>query len=257
MFLFKKIISQFLFPLQVIVFMNFIGLVFLWFTRKQKISKILVTAGIGLLIIFSYRILPDIIIRPLEEKFQPYTYSQDTLSAPPIRYVVVLGGGHLTDPSVPLTSQIGVETLTRLVEGIRIHRYHPGSKLILSGGKTYDPVTDAELMFLIAVDLGVDPNGIILEAESRDTKDEAIIIKSIVGDEAFALVTSAVHMPRAMGMFKKQGLNPIPAPTNHLYKRKPRIRPTTFFPSSGNLMKSERAIRECMGILWARIRNQI
>jgi uncharacterized SAM-binding protein YcdF (DUF218 family) len=52
----------------------------------------------------------------------------------PIKFVVVLAGGHKSDPAIPVTSQLSGESMIRLVEGIRILRESPGAKLILSGG---------------------------------------------------------------------------------------------------------------------------
>ena len=230
------------------------GLILLWFTRKQKAGKIVTTIGVILLVVLSYRPLPDMMLRPLEYK---YPALLGTEGMHDVRWVVVLGGGHTSDPRLPVTSQIGDSSLIRLAEGIRLHNALPKSKLLLSGGGVFDPVPNAKIMADVALGLGVNRQHLVLETTSRDTKDEALIIKGIVGNDKFILVTSASHMPRSMALFKKQGMNPIPAPTDHWVKTPQGIGPGMFFPSADNLRKAYRAIREYLGLGWAKIRRQI
>ena len=230
------------------------GLILLWFTRKQKAGKIVTTIGVILLVVLSYRPLPDMMLRPLEYKFPSLLGTEGMHD---IRWVVVLGGGHSSDSRHPVTSQIGDSSLARLAEGIRLYNALPESKLLLSGGGVFDPVPNAEIMAKVAQALGVNQQDMVLEKTSRDTKDEALLIKGIVGNDKFILVTSASHMPRSMALFKKQGMNPIAAPTEHRVKKPQGISPGTFFPSAGNLRKAYLAIREYLGLGWAKIRGQI
>jgi uncharacterized SAM-binding protein YcdF (DUF218 family) len=60
-----------------------------------------------------------------------------------------------------------------------------------------------------------------------------------------------------MSMFKKQGMDPIPAPTNHWVKEKQAVSPGMVFPCAGNLGKAERAVYEYLGLMWAKIRGQV
>ncbi len=105
----------------------------------------------------------------------------------------------------------------------------------------------------IAKSIGVDASDIIIESRPKDTKDEARIITDIVMDDPFVLVTSASHMKRAVALFKFHGVSPIPAPTDFQVK-KPYI--FTFKPSSRSLEKSESAIHEYLGIVWASLMGQ-
>mgnify|MGYP005654535111 CR=1 FL=1 len=72
------------------------------------------------------------------------------------------------------------------------------------------------LILYTAEEWGVDRENIIIEKKARDTKDHPIYVKEIVGKDKFVLVRSASHMPRAMGLFKKHGMEPIPAPTDYM-----------------------------------------
>jgi len=85
------------------------------------------------------------------------------------------------------------------------------------------------------------------------------LFKKIVGPDPFLLVTSAAHMPRSMALFRKQGMNPIPAPTGHQVKERQRgeISPGSFFPGIGELEKAEMAVYEYLGLAWVKIRGKI
>ncbi|MDZ7696574.1 MAG: ElyC/SanA/YdcF family protein [Deltaproteobacteria bacterium] len=135
----------------------------------------------------------------------------------------------------------------------------PGSKLILSGTSWIEGFTPvAKVMADTAREWGVRSEDMVIETQSRDTEDHAVFVKEIVGDDRFVLVTSASHMPRAMGLFRAQGLEPIAAPTEYMVKkREGGLRPGDFFPSAGALEKAERAIHEYLGLLWSKIRGQI
>ena len=254
MFLLKKIISPLFLPIPLCLEILLIGLVLLWFTRRQRAGKIIVSLGVILLATLSYDAIPNNLLRPLEYKYPPLLKLEGVHN---IKWIVVLGGGHQSDPSIPSTSQLSDASIARLVEGIRLHKMLPGSKLILSGGGAFDPVPDAEILQDCALAIGVRKNNLILESVSKDTKDEARLIEEIVGNDSFVLVTSASHMPRSMALFEKRGMHPIPAPTEHLAKESQKISPGMFFPSADGLKKAERVFHEYLGLAWAKIRGQI
>lgn len=261
MFILKKIISSFLMPLAFSILISLIGLFLLWFTKRQRTGKIFVSFGIFLLLLFSYNATSNQLLKPLESKYAADTIQLENRIPPEnagsIKFIVVLGGGHISDPVLPVTSQIGEETLVRLIEGIRLYRKHAGVKLVLSGGPVFDPIPDAYIMADLAKELGVNEDDILIESKSKDTKDEANLIKPIVNDNRFILVTSAVHMPRSMAIFKKLGMNPVPAPTGHKVKDNQTFNPFLFLPNAGDLLKSEAGLHEYLGMAWSKLRGQI
>jgi len=109
----------------------------------------------------------------------------------------------------------------------------------------------------VALALGVNKDGLILEEISKDTEEQAHLIQQIVGQEYFILVTSASHMPRSVALFKRLGLNCIPAPTDHLVKERREITPRDFYPTAESLQKAEKAFYEYLGLTWARLRGLI
>jgi uncharacterized SAM-binding protein YcdF (DUF218 family) len=255
MFLFKKIIGPFFDPLSICLAVLMVGLVILLFTRRQKLGKIFLSAGFIILVLISYSWLSNPLIQPLESKY-PALLQVNKASG--IKWVVVLGNGVAADHSLPPNDQLYNGSLVRLVEGLRIHRALPGSKLILSGGLGADTITEVDAMAKTAVSLGIDRNTLILDSQSRDTEDQARVIKQIVGNDRFILVTTASHMPRSVALVKKLGLDPLPAPTEHMLKKDAGpVSPAEFFPSSGNIMKIEYAIHEYLSIAWAKMRGRI
>jgi uncharacterized SAM-binding protein YcdF (DUF218 family) len=262
MFVLKKIIAQILYPIPLCLETLIAGLFLLLFTRKQRIGKSIVTAGVILFAILSSMSVPKMLLRPLERQYLPLniTTPSDTSSGgvtPSVKWIVVLGGGHTTDQEIPVTSQVSDESLVRLIEGVRLHNKIPGSKLILSGGKVFDAISDAEVMGEIAMGIGVKQEDIVLESSSKDTEEQAQLIEPIVGNDEFILVTSAVHMPRSIALFRKLGMHPIPAPTGHLVKESQGINPLLFFPDAYGFSKVESAFHEYLGLVWAKLRGKI
>lgn len=246
MFFTKKLISQFLLPMPFCLMLCLAGLVLLWWTKRQKAGKILVTFGLLLLTALSFRPVSNALLGSLERQYPVYTKP----SAEKVDFVVVLGAGHNSDPSIPLISQLSDDSLKRLIEGIRIYRENPGSKLVLSAGTWLDPVPNAKLLADSSRLLGVPESDIITETGSKDTKDQAVLLKSIVGTNRFVLVTSASHMPRAVQHFVAQEMQPEPAPVGHRVKQVPH-NITLFFPSPGYLASAGTAIHEYLGLAWA------
>ncbi len=262
MFILKKIISAFLYPLPLSLLLSFLGLYLLWFTTKQKMGKIVVSVGLVVLTLFSYHVVTDVLLRPLERKYDAFemngtsSVTPNTESEAAIKFVVVLGGGHTSDSELPLLSQMNTHPVVRLMEGIRIYRKFPGSKLLLSGGGAFDQISEAEVMARVAREMGIPERDIILESKSKDTKDEALFIKPMVGNEPFVLVTTASHIPRSMALFKKLGMNPIASPVGHSIKDRQGLRFYSFFPSTDSIINAELAIHEYLGMAWAKLRGQ-
>jgi len=254
LFLFKKIVGPLFFPVSIGLILLGLGLIFLWFTRKQRTGKVLVTVCFALFAVLSYSGSSNNLLGPLEYRYPPVLKPARFSD---VKWVVVMGSGHDSDPQIPITSRIDESAAVRLLEGIRLQRMLPESKLVLSGGSVFDRVPHARVMADVAAAIGVDKQNIVLQTRSRDTKDEVRQIRQIVGSDKFILVTSASHMPRSMAMFKKLGLDPIPAPTDHSVKERQAISPSMFFPSAGNLSKAEIAVYEYLGLMWAKIRGQI
>ncbi|HSV89008.1 MAG TPA: ElyC/SanA/YdcF family protein [Bacteroidales bacterium] len=219
--------------------------------NKKALSRLLFLIAFVFLILFSTGPLPLYLGGLLETRYEVFNNRlPDSLHAKV--HILVLGGGHASDPLLPATNQISTEALGRLVEGIRLQRMHPESLLVLSGYSGNDPVSNAEVMFRAALILGVEPQKMATIPEPQNTRQEAIFYLNRYGkDHQLILVTSATHVPRAMIWFRKAGLNPVPAPTNHLIKRSSQTKIRWWLPSTNFIELSDRAIYEYAGIVQA------
>jgi uncharacterized SAM-binding protein YcdF (DUF218 family) len=244
MFLLKKIIGFVLMPMSVLLVLFFFGIITLWSTKRQRAAKIILTLTCLLLMFLSYGFLSYRPLEKLESLYPPLDVKMARLND--ITWIVVLAGDHQ-------------ETVVRLAEGIRIYRSLRGVRLLVSGGKVYPtaPEPVSEEMANMAGELGVNPADIVQENVSRDTKDEAKIIKSMLGEKQFILVTSAYHMARSMALFTAQGMRPTPAPTGFLIKGGNHLSPVWFFPSAERIHDAELVVHEYLGLLSARIMRQL
>lgn len=258
MFLFKKILGCILSPLTFPILILIFGFFYLQFRRTQRKGKFFVFFGIVLLLLFSYQFTADRLVRTLENRYTPVSAEALAQAKSPIKWIAVLGGGHYPDSRLPATGQLSDAASARLIEAVRLHRQLPGSRLILSGGAVYAPVDEAQVMAKAAGILDVKSKDMMLESKSQDTEEQAVRIREIVGKDRFILVTSAAHMPRSMALFKKAGLEPIPAPAHFMAPVvSEKINPGMFFPRADNLRKSESAVHEYLGILWAKVRGKL
>ncbi len=112
-------------------------------------------------------------------------------------------------------------------------------------------------MAQLAISLGVPRDDIVTEILSRDTEEQAKLIKNMVGIDSVFLVTSAAHMPRSMALFKKVGIPCIAAPTDFLYKKELQFNPGRLFPNHLGLRKAEAGWHEYLGMLYSRIKGRI
>jgi uncharacterized SAM-binding protein YcdF (DUF218 family) len=138
-----------------------------------------------------------------------------------------------------------------VIEGIIIHKKISNSKLIFTGNACLPKISTAEFNANLAISLGVKRENIIINSNPKDTYEEARFIKQLLkNNEEFILVTSATHMLRSMMLFESIGLKPIAAPTD--FKK---INHNVFDenPSAISIVRSQIAIHEYLGLLWAKI----
>jgi uncharacterized SAM-binding protein YcdF (DUF218 family) len=261
MFALKKLLSTALQPCSLLLTVMVLGLVLLFFTKRQRTARALLTAGLALLALMFLAPVARALVRPLETAYSPLlpevTQAISTMpdGSPTPRWVVVLGGGHTEGLSLSPVDKLSESSLVRLAEGMRLQRLLPESKLVLSGGCDSRGTTEAETLAAAGASLGAPPDRMVLESQSRDTIDEVRALHAMLGQDRFALVTSANHLPRAMAMFRKAGMNPIPAPTDYLALGGDSDL-LGWVPHAQAGLTTERALHEYLGILWARIRGQ-
>jgi len=227
--------------------------VYIFFQGYQRLAKSL---GIGVIctwFILSLGPVSQLIATPLEYEFPKYNHQT-------VNHVIVLGGYHNSDERFPVSSLLSKTSLMRLSEGMRIYRMNPGAKLLLSGYKANDVISNAEAMAKVAHAFGIPKDDIIMADQPKDTAEEAAhwaqyLNKNMVKGQHFALVTSAMHIPRSMYLFQNQGLQPIPAPTEFRTGGHHNLHWHSWLPNARSLTLFESAWHEYLGKLWAVMRS--
>lgn len=218
-----------------------IGLFYL-LNENYKKAKIFLTLSLLWIALIGYSPFSNALIQPLENQYKSYLdINKD------IKYVVVLGSGHVSNEEMSENSQLSKTALSRLNEGIRIYKQLNDAKLILSGYEGSDEVPHANVLKAVAIYLGINQEDILTQAEAKDTQEEAQYAKQTIGKDEFVLVTSASHMPRAMKIFETEGLTPIAAPTDFLSKSDGNY---ASIPRAKEIVKTEKAMHEYIGSLW-------
>lgn len=157
--------------------------------------------------------------------------------------------------NLPPNDQLSFSSVCRLLEGIRLHRLSPGSSMVFSGISRDHKYSHAEVLKQSALSMGVDEKEIFLLPTSVNTQEEAMDFTKKIGTKnSLVLVTDAIHMPRAMYLFKKAGQSPIPAPTSHLVKSDWSNGIQEWGSSSANMAMMEYALHEIAGMFWVKIR---
>ena len=200
----------------------------------------------------------DALIRPME---RPWTAAQpDALATEVQPWIVVLAGSAIWDPELPPGAWLQGESHHRVAEGVRLQALLPESRLLLFDGvRPEQRDLRPEVYRIVAQQFGADPSRITYETGVSNTAAEArVAARHLNPDEPFFLVTSASHLTRAMYLFRREGLNPIPAPAQAYTWRRPegerrRVGLRTFFPSVASYQKVDRAAHEYVGLLWARL----
>jgi uncharacterized SAM-binding protein YcdF (DUF218 family) len=223
------------------------GIITFFFQRIRKFAIYLVGASALIYIIFASGPVSYWLIISLESRY-PALNSFEKIEK--FDTIVVLPGHADPDPYFPLTSTVNSSTAFRLIEALRIWRLFPDSTILITGQKDVP-----ELMGKVLYALGLPDNRMSIETESTSTYENAVILQKKLGDRPFILITSAGHMPRAMAVFKKLGMNPIPAPTD--YMAGSNFLATQYLPSPSHLMYSDLAIHEYIGILWYKLTGRL
>ena len=247
LFLTKKVLSVLVYPLGIALLLWLVGVVRWLFRPRSRAGLLLVWCGALWLLVVSLPATGFYLLHPLETRAGPYA-DPTSLRTKGVKFVVVLGGD-LRRGNLTAADRVAYTSLVRLMEGVRLWKAIPGAKLVLSGGTYSSDVMDcAEAMAIMAAQLGVPAEATILERGSWDTQDEAHLLKPILGKDAFAMITTASHMPRAMMTFARARLRPIPAPAD-FETLDFALDYRAFLPDARGIATTQKAVHEYFGIM--------
>jgi len=243
-----KILQRFLSPSVFTFFLILAGLVILLRLKKEKTGRSLVVAGVLLCYLFSITPAVDLILTPLERQY-PQIQERETGRT---NYLVLLLGSE--KDNILRSSEVLRIYFEKLEEfkGINSSKNAGEFKIIISGVSPISPEkNNAKKVKEYLSKRGIAIENIILEEESRNTFESAKNIQKILGKEPLLLVTSAYHMPRAMEIFQKMDMRPIPAPAD--FKKGEGYNVLDLFPDPKNMVNSNLAFHEYFGILFYRL----
>jgi uncharacterized SAM-binding protein YcdF (DUF218 family) len=195
--------------------------------------------------------------RLLSSGYGPITEASQAEEA---QTVVVLGGGGVTySTSSGAIDVVSDATAFRLLEAERLYTLLGQPRLVLSGGSPRvreGASAESETMRDVLVERGVPVERILVETESGNTREQAILLGRLLPElqvENFVLVTSPSHMRRALGAFADVGLHPVPSTSADAPSGASAT--AVFLPSEEGLRRSQSALREVLALGYYSVRG--
>ena len=230
-------------PSHISAILFFLGLCGLAVRQFRPKAQYLLIVGASIYLVFSNGMVAATLIGPLEYRYPPilredgFTY---------VDTVIVLTSYAADDQRMPLSSRAGSSAVYRVLEASRLYSGGHVARVFVSG-EAVSAAIMAELLILT----GVPVSAIEVDSGAEHTVDSAKRLQPFLGKSEFFLVTSAGHMPRAMGVFRANGTNPLPAPTD--YQLPSNAGSASMRPTPFHLLVSDLAIHEYAGLLWYRL----
>lgn len=202
-------------PVSFVILLGVAGVI-LSFTRFTRIGRALTAGAVLALAIGLLTPLGALLMRPLEDRFPP-----PAADAPAPTGIIVLGGG-----LDPLRSESRGQVIlscdgSRMTSGLELARRYPRARLIYTGGSGdifNQSLSEAHSARKLWLALGGPAERMSFEAKSRNTWENGLFTRDLLHpkpEETWFLVTSAWHMPRSVGIFRRLGFNVTPYPVSY------------------------------------------
>jgi uncharacterized SAM-binding protein YcdF (DUF218 family) len=259
MFLFlSKLLPIFLYPAGLSCVLLVAAIALFW--KRPRMAAGLVGAALGVLFFSSNAWVARVLVRGLETQYRP-------VAAYPKATAIVILGGATRAPIAPRVWPEVVEAGDRLLYAARLYKEGYAPKLILTGGRiTWDTTGSSEAKDIetLLTFMGIPQTAMVLEGTSLNTHENAVNVKAILAQEKLdgpiLLVTSAIHMPRSMAIFKKEGMEAIAAPTDYLFDESTEPLELAEFvlkllPDAEAMFQSTMALKEYVGMVVYRLKG--
>lgn len=248
----SSFLASFILPLNLCIALLIVGAV-LFIARRRKTGVFIAACGLGWALFWS---LPasSLWAGGRLEQLYPHVLPD---ALPRAEAIVVLGGNTANnrqnwfEPYDPATASSRVDTAALLYQTQR------APYIVLSGAALDGSISEAEMMARILEKKGIPDQAIILEKNSYTTYENAVYSHRTLDKykmNRVLLVTSALHMPRAMAVFRKQGITAIaaPAPPQIVVPADPSF--SFWQPNARALSASRTIIKEYAGLViyWLR-----
>ncbi len=222
---------------------------------RQRLGIKLIAAGAAGYFVAGILPLSNLLILPLEQRYAgiPAPSPDEKITG-----IILLGGFEDGWVSKGRGGVALNEAAERLTEGVRLALKHPQAKVIFTGGVggLISGGTDAATPIgELLQDWGISADRIVLEAKSRNTRENAEFTRALVDPkpgERWLLVTSAYHMPRAMGVFRHAGFDVEPYPVD--FRTHGKVDLMRLFETVGDgLRRTDMVAKEWIGLLVYRL----
>jgi uncharacterized SAM-binding protein YcdF (DUF218 family) len=261
MFLYlSKLLPLFFYPLGLACVFLLFSLLMLW--KRPRVAAMAIALALTVLLVSGNAWVSHSLVRSLEWQNLPLA------EIPSSEAIVVLGGA--TKSATPPRPGVDLnETGDRVIYAAQLYRQKKAPIIILSGGRIDwrgSGSSESADMATILTSIGIPTEAIVQEPDSLNTYENAVNVRKILADRGIRrvlLVTSAMHMPRSLLIFKRQGIDVIPAPTDFLISQgeieelasTPKAAILNLFPDSDNLQQFTSAVKEYIGTVVYRLRG--
>jgi uncharacterized SAM-binding protein YcdF (DUF218 family) len=244
MLVFTKIISLLVYPLSLGLLLLLMSLV-AGMTGRRGFAWLM--SLLGFLIIYFPATLAgsEILVAPLEGRHPAFSPEE----LPTADAIVLLGGASDGESRFGRGADLN-HAADRLTTAAELYFAGKAPVILISGGAEPGQLPEAELLADILQALQVPSSALLLEPNSRTTYDNALMsaeILSKAGYNHILLVTSGVHMRRAVALFQQQGLQVTAAATDHQLPKFQDSLVPGWLPTYYRLARSSRAIHEWVG----------
>jgi uncharacterized SAM-binding protein YcdF (DUF218 family) len=231
LFFIRSLVEALLLPLGISGLLMIAGIVL----RNRRVAL----AGVIALYAFSTPVLGRMMMRSLERVYEPKAVAD----SPSADAIMVLNGGIVR--GITASGVQWGEAANRYFAGIDLALAGKAKTIVLSAGVT---PSQGAILRQTAIRQGIQPERIIVTPRVLTTEDEARAASEIPGIHSILLVTSGMHMPRAVMLFRASGLDVRPFPTDERVFEESMLTPFALVPRSDRLNDSEAAMREYYGL---------
>jgi uncharacterized SAM-binding protein YcdF (DUF218 family) len=204
-FILSKTVAFLFLPSNLLILLGLAG-VALMATRHKRAGTRIAAASVFLLAAAGFLPVGDLLSHTLESRFPPWDASRGAPDG-----IVVLGGAIASELSREHGEPVVGGDGSRIVAMARLARAYPSARIVYSGGDASlsgDLPPESDFVYPLLDNFGIPRARVTLETRSRNTFENATYVKELINPkpgERWLLVTSAQHMPRAIGCFRKAG----------------------------------------------------
>ncbi|MBM3519122.1 MAG: YdcF family protein [Alphaproteobacteria bacterium] len=247
----SKLLWPLLQPANLLLLLLVLGAAQLLGRRTSGVGRGLVVLAAALLLLTAVLPLGNWVVQPLEERFPP--------APPPSRVdgLIVLGGSVSPDLTAARGQPALNDAAERLTAFVALARRYPSARLVFSGGTgSLIPgrLSEADVARVLFTELGIAADRVVFQGASRNTYEDAMLSHALVQPEAgetWLLITSARHMPRAVGVFRRAGWPVVPYAVD--YRTTGDVSPDLDFGLADGLNSLDDAAKEWVALVVYRV----